>query len=219
MFADLTLVNSRSPHLFVIKIIQFPRWAEVLRASEYPQQTVDSYQVTLRWYLGWCHRNGVVWQWARDFIDWGNQQGAFRIFIYRNLRNDPFLGFAGHVKDFVSHGLAHLNRSYHWRSGRFFGLSLGVCFAGIHWVRRQNFDAAKAGVMGGGVGLGGLPGAGLVAATPVVVAEEGAAADAVECGRPADGGEHAWVGAAGVGGRVFVVEIHHRMVEAIFPGN
>ena len=60
----------------VMKIIQFPRWAEVLRASDFPQQTVDSYQVTLRWYLGWCHRNsvGCSVQSARDFIEWAREE-------------------------------------------------------------------------------------------------------------------------------------------------
>jgi hypothetical protein len=37
------------PFLFVMKIIQFPRWLEVLEASDLPQQTLDSFKVTLRW--------------------------------------------------------------------------------------------------------------------------------------------------------------------------
>ncbi len=59
-----------------MKIIQFPRWAEVLGASDLPQQTCDSYTVTLRWYLGWCHRNsvGCSVQSARDFIDWAQAE-------------------------------------------------------------------------------------------------------------------------------------------------
>ena len=60
----------------VMKIIQFPRWAEVLRASDFSQQTLNSYQVTLRWYLGWCHQNsvGCSVQSARDFIDWAQEE-------------------------------------------------------------------------------------------------------------------------------------------------
>ena len=60
----------------VMKIIQFPRWAEVLGASDLPQQTRESYKVTLRWYLGWCHRNsvGCSVQSARDFIDWAQEE-------------------------------------------------------------------------------------------------------------------------------------------------
>jgi hypothetical protein len=33
----------------VMKIIQFPRWAEVLRASDLPEKERESYKVTLRW--------------------------------------------------------------------------------------------------------------------------------------------------------------------------
>ena len=59
-----------------MKIIQFPRWAEVLSASDFPQQTIESYKVTLRWYLGWCHRMsvGCSVQSARDFIDWARDE-------------------------------------------------------------------------------------------------------------------------------------------------
>jgi hypothetical protein len=42
-----------------MKTIHFPRWAEVLGASDLPQRERESCQVTLRWYLSWCHRLGV----------------------------------------------------------------------------------------------------------------------------------------------------------------
>lgn len=58
-----------------MKTIHFPRWAEVLGASDLPQQTSESFKVTLRWYLGWCQRNsvGCSKQSARDFIDWAQR--------------------------------------------------------------------------------------------------------------------------------------------------
>ena len=57
---------------FVMRRIQFPRWAEVLRHSGLPPRVCESYRVTLRWYLGWCHRRSVACsaQSARDFIAW-----------------------------------------------------------------------------------------------------------------------------------------------------
>ncbi|CAA6680125.1 MULTISPECIES: integron integrase [unclassified Lentimonas] len=59
-----------------MKTIQFPRWAEVLGASDFPQKDRESYKVTLRWYLGWCHRHSVGCnvESARDFIDWARQE-------------------------------------------------------------------------------------------------------------------------------------------------
>ena len=59
-----------------MKTIQFPRWAEVLGASDFPQKDRESYKVTLRWYLGWCHRHSVGCnvESARDFIEWARQE-------------------------------------------------------------------------------------------------------------------------------------------------
>ena len=59
-----------------MKIIQFPRWAEVLGASDLPQKDRESYRVTLRWYLGWCHRHGVgcSFESARNFIEWAQEE-------------------------------------------------------------------------------------------------------------------------------------------------
>jgi integron integrase len=59
-----------------MKIIQFPRWAEVLGTSDLPQKDRENYKVTLRWYLSWCHRHGVGCsvQSARDFIEWAQEE-------------------------------------------------------------------------------------------------------------------------------------------------
>lgn len=59
-----------------MKTIKFPRWAEVLRASDLPKRDRESYQVTLRWYLSWCARNsvGCSVQSACDFIDWAREE-------------------------------------------------------------------------------------------------------------------------------------------------
>ena len=65
------------------KAIHFPRWAEVLGASDLPEQTRESFKVTLRWYLGWCHRRslGCRVQSARDFVDWAQKTwtGALKV--------------------------------------------------------------------------------------------------------------------------------------------
>ena len=54
------------------KIIRFPRWSEILDDSNFSEAERESYKVTLRWYLGWCSRNGVGCsvESARDFIEW-----------------------------------------------------------------------------------------------------------------------------------------------------
>ena len=59
-----------------MKTIHFPRWAEVLGASDLTKKQRESYKVTLRWYLGWCHRLGVgcTVQSAQDFIDWAREE-------------------------------------------------------------------------------------------------------------------------------------------------
>lgn len=58
------------------KIIHFPRWAELLKNSDLSKSDRESFQVTIRWYLSWCHRNGVgcSLQSARDFVDWAEEQ-------------------------------------------------------------------------------------------------------------------------------------------------
>ena len=58
------------------KAIHFPRWAEVLGASDLPEQTRESFKLTLRWYLGWCHRRsvGCSFDSARNFIDWAQAE-------------------------------------------------------------------------------------------------------------------------------------------------
>ena len=59
-----------------MRTIHFPRWAEVLRHSGLPPRVCESYRVTLRWYLGWCHRHsvGCSAQSARDFIAWAQAE-------------------------------------------------------------------------------------------------------------------------------------------------
>jgi len=59
-----------------MKTIHFPRWVEVLEASDLPAHERESFKVTLRWYLSWCHQNSVGChvESARNFIDWA--QGA-----------------------------------------------------------------------------------------------------------------------------------------------
>ena len=55
-----------------MKTIHFPRWAEVLSASDLSPELRESYKVTIRWYLSWCHRRGVGCsvESARNFVDW-----------------------------------------------------------------------------------------------------------------------------------------------------
>ena len=59
-----------------MKTIQFPRWAEVLQTSDLPEHERESFKVTLRWYLGWCHRNSVGChvESARNFIEWATME-------------------------------------------------------------------------------------------------------------------------------------------------
>jgi integrase len=55
-----------------VRIIHFPNWPEVLTASRLPGRVKHSYQITIRWYLGFCRRGRaeVHVQSARDFIAW-----------------------------------------------------------------------------------------------------------------------------------------------------
>ena len=41
------------------KLLHFPRWAEVLKNSSLPDKFKRSYEITLRWYLAWCHKRKV----------------------------------------------------------------------------------------------------------------------------------------------------------------
>jgi hypothetical protein len=47
-----------------MEVIKFPRWAEVLGASELSTRERESCKVTLRWYLGWCRVKGFA---SRDY--------------------------------------------------------------------------------------------------------------------------------------------------------
>lgn len=42
------------------KIIHFPRWLEVLDASNLSSEIRESFKVTLRWYLAWCSRQSLA---------------------------------------------------------------------------------------------------------------------------------------------------------------
>lgn len=55
-----------------MRIIQFPRWAEVLDLGEMEMAKREAFKVTIRWYLSWCarQRTGCTAQSARDFIEW-----------------------------------------------------------------------------------------------------------------------------------------------------
>lgn len=59
-----------------MKVLRFPRWAEVLKSSELPEQTQGNFQVTIRWYLSWCQRNSMMCSVdsAREFIDWAQAE-------------------------------------------------------------------------------------------------------------------------------------------------
>jgi hypothetical protein len=56
--------------------IHFPQWPEALAQEELPDRLRRSFEITIRWYLGFCRRGRaeVTAQSARDFIDWAAQQ-------------------------------------------------------------------------------------------------------------------------------------------------
>ena len=58
------------------KLLHFPRWAEVLRNSDLPDKVKRSYEITLRWYLAWCHKRdvGCSVDSARAFVIWARQE-------------------------------------------------------------------------------------------------------------------------------------------------
>lgn len=53
-----------------MKVVHFPRWSEVLEASDLPEKERNGYKVTIRWYLSWCARHsvGCSVQSAQDFV-------------------------------------------------------------------------------------------------------------------------------------------------------
>ncbi|MGK0463805.1 MAG: hypothetical protein ACJAT5_000203 [Lentimonas sp.] len=59
-----------------MKIIHFPRWAEVLKASDLSEKVQSSYNITLRWYLGWCRNQGTGCSVdsARAFVEWAKRE-------------------------------------------------------------------------------------------------------------------------------------------------
>jgi hypothetical protein len=56
-----------------------------------PQRERESCQVTLRWYLSWCHRLGVgcTVQSAQDFIDWAREEKQANDWMVERWR-EPF---------------------------------------------------------------------------------------------------------------------------------
>jgi len=69
---SLTSDQTFTDRFGVMKIIHFPRWAEVLAESDLPEAKRESFTVTIRWYLGWCgrHATGCTVDSARRFVDW-----------------------------------------------------------------------------------------------------------------------------------------------------
>ena len=53
-----------------MRMIHFPNWPEVLSASLLPGREKHSFEITIRWYLGFCRRGRaeVHVESARDFI-------------------------------------------------------------------------------------------------------------------------------------------------------
>ena len=60
----------------MVKTIDFPRWLEVLDASNLSSDIRESFKVTLRWYLAWCSRQSLAWrvETARNFIEWAEAE-------------------------------------------------------------------------------------------------------------------------------------------------
>jgi len=64
--------------------LNFPQWPEVLVQSALPHGLKRSFEITVRWYLGFCRRGRaeVTVQSARDFIAWAAQEkhpGAWQL--------------------------------------------------------------------------------------------------------------------------------------------
>jgi len=59
-----------------MKVVQFPRWAEVLADAGLPEATRRGHKVTIRWYLSWCARRstGCTVASAREFVDWAKEE-------------------------------------------------------------------------------------------------------------------------------------------------
>ena len=57
-------------------MIHFPRWLEVLDASNLSSELRESFKVTLRWYLAWCSRQSLACsvESARNFIEWAEAE-------------------------------------------------------------------------------------------------------------------------------------------------
>ncbi len=64
------------PFIDAVKIIHFPRWAEVLAGVDLPKKDREAFKVTIRWYLSWCRREatGCSVESARAFIAWAEAE-------------------------------------------------------------------------------------------------------------------------------------------------
>ena len=96
-----------------MKTIQFPRWAEVLGASDLTKKERESYRVTLRWYLGWCHRHGVgcCVESARDFIEWAQAEKQANEWMLERWR-EPIRWFFAMAKAQTAHDLINADCNY-----------------------------------------------------------------------------------------------------------
>jgi len=70
------------------KIIQFPRWAEVLESAELPVKDRESFKVTIRWYLSWCRQKGIGCSFnsAKEFIDYTVQEKGPKDWVLERWR-------------------------------------------------------------------------------------------------------------------------------------
>ncbi|MEM0966841.1 MAG: integron integrase [Verrucomicrobiota bacterium] len=61
-----------------MKIVRFPRWAEVLSGCDLAPSEKEGFAVTIRWYLSWCHRRavGCSVESAREFVAWARKEKA-----------------------------------------------------------------------------------------------------------------------------------------------
>jgi len=61
-----------------MKSVHFPRWAEVLSGVDLDGHVRESYEVTIRWYLSWCAKQGLTCsvESARSFVEWAAREKA-----------------------------------------------------------------------------------------------------------------------------------------------
>ncbi len=59
-----------------MKIVHFPRWAEILERSDVDSRTREFYLITIRWYLSWCTKAGLAAtnRSAQEFVEWAARE-------------------------------------------------------------------------------------------------------------------------------------------------